>query len=142
MFGAPNALLKQIHSNMCTNMLTHFISCDSSNQFHIPHHLRPPPRPRPRRRPPSALPRRRYVDLSFGLPVHVVSLELTNKYGLLTPQISFLSMRHTKLSRQPNRRPPRRPPLRRPRLRKPPPRRRKSSRPRLRYVLKNDGEVD
>ena len=96
MFGAPNALSKQIH--LFVYMLTHFISCDSSNQFHIPHHLRPPPRPRPRRRPPSALPRRR--------------------------------------------RPPRRPPLRRPRLRKPPPRRRKSSRPRLRYVLKNDGEVD
>lgn len=36
----------------------------------IPHHLRPPPRPRPKRRPPSALPRKRYVDLSFGLPVH------------------------------------------------------------------------
>ena len=46
------------------------------------------------------------------------------------------------MSRQPNRRPPRRPPLRRPRIRKPPPRRRKSSRPRLRYVLKNNGEVD
>ena len=43
----------------------------------------------------------RYVDLSFGLPVHVVSLELTNKYGLLTPQISFLSMRQTKMPRQP-----------------------------------------
>ena len=48
MFGAPNALSKQIH--LFVYLLTHFISCDSSNQFHIPHHLRPPPRPRPQPR--------------------------------------------------------------------------------------------